>query len=117
VDRRTEVLKFSNDEATEYVILSHRWVREEVDCGKMAKLAKMAVEKRDEIRQRKRSLSWTQTQSPINSAHSWSWMLLCPFCESPHSSKPSCHAALADRNGRNQYNTGRRGTVTLHSYL
>ena len=51
VDRRTKVLDFGDDEETEYAILSHRWVREEVDYGEMVELAKMAVEERDEIRQ------------------------------------------------------------------
>ena len=52
VDRRTKVLDFGDDEETEYAILSHRWVGEEVDYDEMVELAKMAVEERDEIRQR-----------------------------------------------------------------
>ena len=31
VDRRTKVLEFGGDEATEYAILSHRWISQEVD--------------------------------------------------------------------------------------
>ncbi|KIM69824.1 hypothetical protein SCLCIDRAFT_731326 [Scleroderma citrinum Foug A] len=52
VDRRTKVLDVGDDGATKYAILSHRWVGEEVDYGEMVELAKMAVEERDEIRQR-----------------------------------------------------------------
>lgn len=53
VDRRTKVLDFRSDEATEYVILSHRWIDStEVDYEEMVDLAKMEVEDRDEIRRR-----------------------------------------------------------------
>ena len=52
VDRRAKVLEFDNDHATEYAILSHRWIAQEVDYDEMVELAKMAVEERDEIRQR-----------------------------------------------------------------
>ena len=52
VDRRTKVLEFGDDETTEYAILSHRWVGEEVDYDEIVGLTKMAVEDRDEIRQR-----------------------------------------------------------------
>ena len=53
VDRRAKVLDFCDDEATEYAILSHRWVTEqEVDYDEMVGLAKMDVEERDEIRLR-----------------------------------------------------------------
>lgn len=53
VDRRTKVLDFRSDEATEYAILSHRWIDStEVDYEEMVDLAKMEVEDRDEIRRR-----------------------------------------------------------------
>ncbi|KAL4074695.1 heterokaryon incompatibility protein-domain-containing protein [Scleroderma yunnanense] len=52
VDRRTKVLEFCDDEATDYAILSHRWIDEEVDYDEMVELAKMEQEERDEIRQR-----------------------------------------------------------------
>ena len=54
VDRGVKVLEFGDDENTKYAILSHRWMKEEeeVDYGEMVKLAKMAVEERDRIRQR-----------------------------------------------------------------
>ena len=48
---RAKVLEFGDDEATEYAILSHRWMAQEVDYDEMIGLAKMAVEERDEIRQ------------------------------------------------------------------
>ncbi|KIM50891.1 hypothetical protein SCLCIDRAFT_144520, partial [Scleroderma citrinum Foug A] len=52
VDRRTKVLEFGDDEVTEYAILSHRWIGLEVDYDEIVELTKMAVEDRDEIRQR-----------------------------------------------------------------
>ena len=52
VDRRAKVLEFSNDRATEYAVLSHRWVGKEVDYDEMVELTKMDRKERDEIRQR-----------------------------------------------------------------
>jgi len=52
VDRRTKVLEFRNDEATDYAILSHRWIEQEVNYDEMVELPKMEREERDEIRQR-----------------------------------------------------------------
>ena len=51
VDRRTKVLEFGDDEATEYAILSHRWMAQEVDYDDMVGLAKMDGREREEIRQ------------------------------------------------------------------
>jgi len=52
VDRRAKVLDFcsDDDEETEYAILSHRWVGQEVDYDEMVGLVKLAVEARDKIR-------------------------------------------------------------------
>ena len=53
VDRRTKVLEFRDDEATEYAILSHRWIDPtEIDYADMVDLAKINVEERNDIRQR-----------------------------------------------------------------
>ena len=53
VDGRTKVLEFCDDEATEYAILSHRWIDPtEVSYDEMVDLVKMNVEERDEIRHR-----------------------------------------------------------------
>ena len=53
VDRRTRVLEFHDDEATEYAIFSHRWIDPtEVDYEEMVDLAKINVEDRNEIRRR-----------------------------------------------------------------
>ena len=52
VDRRTKVLEFGDDEITEYAILSHRWIEQEVDYNEVVELAKMGEEERSEIRQR-----------------------------------------------------------------
>jgi len=51
IDRRAKVLKFSDDEVTEYAILSHRWIEQEVDYNEVVKLAKMTEEERSEIHQ------------------------------------------------------------------
>ena len=52
VDRRAKVLDFGDDRETKYAILSHRWVGKEVDYDEIVEPAKMAVEERNEIRQR-----------------------------------------------------------------
>ena len=52
VDRRAKVLEFGDDEVTEYAILSHRWIEQEVDYNEVVKLMKMDEEERSEIRQR-----------------------------------------------------------------
>ncbi|KAL4067442.1 heterokaryon incompatibility protein-domain-containing protein [Scleroderma yunnanense] len=51
VDRRTKVLAFRNDETTDYAILSHRWIEQEVNYEEMVNLAAMEDKERDEIRQ------------------------------------------------------------------
>ena len=51
VDRQAKVLEFSDDEVTEYAILSHWWTEQEVDYNKVVKLAKMDKEERGEIHQ------------------------------------------------------------------
>ena len=53
MDRRTKVLEFRDDEATEYAILPHQWIDPtEVDYDEMANLTKMNRQERDEIRSR-----------------------------------------------------------------
>ena len=53
VERRTKVLEFCDDEATEYAILSHRWIDPtEVDYEEMIDLTKMNSQEQDEIRSR-----------------------------------------------------------------
>ena len=52
VDRQAKVLEFGDDEVTEYAILSHRWIEQEVDYNEVVELAKMDEEDRNEIRQR-----------------------------------------------------------------
>ncbi|KIM65460.1 hypothetical protein SCLCIDRAFT_1212178 [Scleroderma citrinum Foug A] len=47
VDCQAKILKFCDDGATEYAILSHRWIEEqEVDCEEIVELAKMDVIRR-----------------------------------------------------------------------
>ena len=78
VDRRTKVLEFGDDEATEYAILSHRWMAQEVDYDEMVGLAKMDREERDEIRQhdgyRKMLQSCEQAQKD---GYKWLWADTC----------------------------------------
>ncbi|KAL4074495.1 heterokaryon incompatibility protein-domain-containing protein [Scleroderma yunnanense] len=52
VDRRVKVLEFRDDETTAYVILSHRWIDQEVNYDEMIGLAKMEKDDQDEVRQR-----------------------------------------------------------------
>jgi len=53
LDCRVKVLEFCNDNLTEYVILSHRWIGQEVEYDEIVELAKMDGEMKDEIRQHK----------------------------------------------------------------
>jgi len=50
-DRPAKVLEFCDDETTEYAILSHRWMAEEVDYDEMVGLANIALGERDKIHQ------------------------------------------------------------------
>ncbi|KIM59630.1 hypothetical protein SCLCIDRAFT_125796, partial [Scleroderma citrinum Foug A] len=52
VDCRAKVLEFCDDDVTEYAILSHRWIGQEVEYDEIVELAKMDKERRDKIRQR-----------------------------------------------------------------
>ena len=78
MDHRVKVLKFGNDEETEYAILSHRWIVQEVDYDEMVELAKMDRKERDEIRQcdgyRKILQSCEQAQ---RDGYGWLWVDTC----------------------------------------
>jgi len=78
-DRRKNVLEFADDEATEYAILSHRWVEQkEVDYREMVKFAKMAVEERDEIRQRDGYQKILQScEQAQTDGYEWLWVDTC----------------------------------------
>ena len=58
VDRRAKVLEFSDDRATEYAVLSHRWVGQEVDYDEMVELAKM------DRKERRDSSAWWLSKDP-----------------------------------------------------
>ncbi|KIM59334.1 hypothetical protein SCLCIDRAFT_1029268 [Scleroderma citrinum Foug A] len=77
-DRHIKVLESKDDEETEYVILSHRWIEEEVDYNEMVKLAKMDREEQDEIRKRdgyqKVLQSFKQAQKD---RYEWLWVDTC----------------------------------------
>ena len=78
MDRRTKVLEFGDDEATEYAILSHRWVAQEVDYDEMVELAKMAVEERDEIRERDGYRKILQScEQAQKDGYEWLWVDTC----------------------------------------
>ena len=80
VDCCTKVLNFRDDEKTDYAILSHRWMKEEVevDYREMIKLAKMTVEERNEIRQRDgyRKIHQSCEQARAN-GYEWLWVDTC----------------------------------------
>ena len=80
VDCCTKVLNFWDDEKTDYAILSHRWMKEEVevDYREMIKLAKMTVEERNEIRQRDgyRKIHQSCEQARAN-GYEWLWVDTC----------------------------------------
>jgi len=80
VDHRKSVLEFDDDEETEYAILSHRWMKREVevDYGEMVKLAKMAVAQRDEIRQREGYQKILQScKQAQTDGYEWLWVDTC----------------------------------------
>ena len=78
VDRRAKVIDFGDDEATEYAILSHRWIGQEVDYDEMVGLAKMAVEERDKIRQRDGYQKILQScEQAQKDGYEWLWVDTC----------------------------------------
>ena len=78
VDRRIKVLEFGDDEATEYAILSHRWLAQEMDYNEMVNLAKMDGEERDEIRQRDGYTKILQScKQAQKDGYGWLWVDTC----------------------------------------
>jgi len=78
VDHRTKVLEFVNDERIKYAILSHRWVRQEVDYDEMVELAKMDRKERDEIRQRDGYRKILQCcEQAQKDGYEWLWVDTC----------------------------------------
>ncbi|KAL4082080.1 heterokaryon incompatibility protein-domain-containing protein [Scleroderma yunnanense] len=78
VDRRTKVIELRDDEVTTYVILSHRWLDQEVNYEEMVELAKMEGEERDEIRQRDgyRKILGSCEQAKRD-GYEWLWVDTC----------------------------------------
>ena len=76
VERRT---KFRDDEATEYAILSHRWVDStEVDYEEMVDLAKMDRQEQDEIRSRQGYKKIVETcEQAKRDGYEWLWIDTC----------------------------------------
>ena len=85
VDRRTKVLEFSEDEATEYAILSHWWMAHEVEYDEMVELMKMAVEERDEIYQRNGYRKILQSL-PAALKNGYEWLCVDTCCVDKQSS-------------------------------
>ena len=79
MERRTKVLEFRDDEATEYAILSHRWIDPtEVDYEEMIDLAKMDREERDEICGRLGYKKIVNTcQQAKQDGYEWVWIDTC----------------------------------------
>ena len=79
VERRTKVLEFRDDETTNYVILSHRWIYPtEVDYEEMVDLAKMDRQEQDEIRG---CLGYKKIvdacKQAKNDGYEWAWVDTC----------------------------------------
>ncbi|KAL4070119.1 hypothetical protein V8B97DRAFT_1871758 [Scleroderma yunnanense] len=49
MDHQVKVLKFCDDQATDYAILSHQWIDQEVNYDEITKLTKMEKDKQHEI--------------------------------------------------------------------
>ena len=78
VDGRTTVLEFGDDQATEYVILSHQWMVQEVSYTKIVKLAKMTVEERDKICQHDGYQKIIQScEQAQKDGYQWLWVNTC----------------------------------------
>ena len=79
MERRTKVLELRDDEATEYAILSHRWIDPtEVDYEEMVDLAKMDRQEQNEIRSR---LGYKKIVNTCKQAkrdgYEWLWIDTC----------------------------------------
>ena len=78
VDRRTKVLEF-RDEATEYAILSHRWIDPtEVDYEEIVDLGKMDMQEQKEIRGRQGYKKIVDTcKKAKQDGYEWVWIDTC----------------------------------------
>ncbi|KAL4075346.1 heterokaryon incompatibility protein-domain-containing protein [Scleroderma yunnanense] len=75
---RTDVLEFRDDEATDYAILSHRWIGKEVDYKEIIKLARMNKSDQKAVRDRdgyKKVLS--SCERAKRDGYSWLWVDTC----------------------------------------
>ena len=79
VERRTKVLEFCDDEATEYAILSHRWIDPtEVDYEEMVDLAKVDRQEQDEIRGHQGYTKIVDTcKQAKQDGYQWLWIDTC----------------------------------------
>ena len=79
VERRTKVLDFHDDEATEYAILSHRWIDDtEVNYEEMIDLGKMDMQEQNEIRGRQGYKKILDTcKQTKEDGYKWVWIDTC----------------------------------------
>ena len=78
VDRRKEVLEFRDDETTDYAILSHRWIEQEVNYEEMVDLEKVVKEKQKEIRRRGSYQKILGTcEQAKKDGYEWLWVDTC----------------------------------------
>ena len=78
VDCRAKVLEFCDDDVTEYAILSHRWIGQEVEYDEIVELAKMDKERRDKIRQRDGYRKIVEScKQAEKDGHEWLWADTC----------------------------------------
>ncbi|KIM56619.1 hypothetical protein SCLCIDRAFT_58021, partial [Scleroderma citrinum Foug A] len=69
---------FGHDEATEYMILSHWWIGQEVDYNEIVKLAKMDEEERSEIFWRAGYQKILQSCEQVKkNGYKWLWVDTC----------------------------------------
>jgi len=77
-NRPAKVLEFCDDETTEYAILSHRWIAQEVDYDEMVELANIALKERDEIRRRDGYQKILQScKQAQKDRYKWLWVDTC----------------------------------------
>ena len=78
VDCGVKVLEFSDDEATEYAILSHWWVMQEVDYNEMVELVKMDKAEIREICQQEGYQKILQScEQAQKDGYKWLWVNTC----------------------------------------
>ncbi|KAL4070177.1 heterokaryon incompatibility protein-domain-containing protein [Scleroderma yunnanense] len=78
VTHQTKVLKFSDDETTNYAILSYWWTDQEINHDEMVELTKIEVEERDKICQHDGYQKILDScKQAVRDKYEWLWVNTC----------------------------------------